>query len=68
MISVLKYLAWPATGDEAGRLLPALPVPGFLVAPREEKVVSMLLEKLCLNESGDSRFSQFLNSAHGNSV
>jgi len=62
MVNILHSLVESAILDPAVHLLPARPVPGFLLEPREVKVLRPMLEKLSKDSSAPGMFGDLIDN------
>ena len=62
MTDVLGGLLENKTPDSAGRLLPAHPIPGFLLEPYEVKLIYVLLKQLCGQSEDEQTFSDLIDN------
>jgi Fe-S-cluster containining protein len=62
MTDVLGGLLENEASDSAGRLLPAHPIPGFLLEPYEVKLIYALLKQLCEQSEDEQTFSDLIDN------
>ena len=62
MGDVLESLVEGQPHDTKGKLLPAQPVPGFLLAPQQVKPVHILLKQLCEQSSDKQTFGDLIDN------
>ena len=62
MADVLEDMIESKAPDSTGKLLPAQPIPGFLLEPQEVKLIHILLKQLCEQSAEKQTFGDLIDN------
>jgi len=62
MADVLEDMIESKAPDSTGKLLPAQPIPGFLLEPQEVKLIHILLKQLCEQSVEEQTFGDLIDN------